>query len=52
MNQENESVFHRWRKIWPKMGVDIHLLKGTGPRGRIIARDVESAAEQASKPNS
>jgi pyruvate dehydrogenase E2 component (dihydrolipoamide acetyltransferase) len=32
-----------------KLGVDIHLLKGTGPRGRIIARDVESAGEQASK---
>jgi pyruvate dehydrogenase E2 component (dihydrolipoamide acetyltransferase) len=28
-----------------KMGVDIHLLKGSGPRGRIIARDVESAAK-------
>jgi len=28
-----------------KMDVDIRLLKGSGPRGRIIARDVESAAK-------
>ncbi len=33
-----------------KMGVDIHSLKGTGPRGRIIARDVEVAAETVQKP--
>ena len=28
-----------------KMGVDIQSLKGSGPRGRIIARDVEDAAK-------
>jgi pyruvate dehydrogenase E2 component (dihydrolipoamide acetyltransferase) len=33
-----------------KMGVDIQLVKGTGPRGRIIARDVEEAAKTVQKP--
>lgn len=28
-----------------KMGVDVSQLKGTGPRGRIIARDVEGAVK-------
>ena len=28
-----------------KLGVDIHTLKGSGPRGRIIARDVEEASK-------
>ncbi len=32
-----------------RKGVDIHLLKGSGPRGRIIARDVETAAVAAEK---
>ena len=33
-----------------KLGVDIYSLKGSGPHGRIIARDVESAASTVSKP--
>jgi pyruvate dehydrogenase E2 component (dihydrolipoamide acetyltransferase) len=33
-----------------KMGVDIQVLKGTGPHGRIIARDVESAEKVVEKP--
>jgi pyruvate dehydrogenase E2 component (dihydrolipoamide acetyltransferase) len=33
-----------------KMGVDVQSLKGTGPRGRIIARDVEEAAKTVEKP--
>ncbi|MGC9353674.1 MAG: dihydrolipoamide acetyltransferase family protein [Mariniphaga sp.] len=33
-----------------KMGVDVQSLKGSGPRGRIIARDVEEAAKTAQKP--
>src|SRR5690554_3469689 len=28
-----------------KMGVDINTLRGTGPHGRIIARDIESASK-------
>lgn len=32
-----------------KLGVDIYSLKGSGPHGRIIARDIESAAT-VSKP--
>jgi pyruvate dehydrogenase E2 component (dihydrolipoamide acetyltransferase) len=34
-----------------KLGVDVHLLKGTGPRGRIIARDIEQASRNESKPS-
>ncbi len=33
-----------------KLGVDIYALKGSGPHGRIIARDVETAAATVSKP--
>ncbi len=33
-----------------KMGVDVQSVKGSGPRGRIIARDVEEAAKTAEKP--
>ncbi|HCE56580.1 MAG TPA: 2-oxo acid dehydrogenase subunit E2 [Prolixibacteraceae bacterium] len=33
-----------------KLGVDIYALKGSGPHGRIIARDVEAAATTVSKP--
>lgn len=33
-----------------KMGVDVQSVKGSGPRGRIIARDVEEAAKTAQKP--
>jgi len=33
-----------------KLGVEIQSLKGTGPRGRIIARDVEEAAKTVQKP--
>lgn len=32
-----------------KMGVDVQSLKGSGPRGRIIARDVEEAAKTVQK---
>lgn len=30
-----------------KLGVNIQTLKGTGPHGRIIARDIENASKQA-----
>lgn len=33
-----------------KTGVDISLIKGSGPRGRIIARDIEAAGKTATKP--
>ena len=33
-----------------KMGVDINSVKGSGPRGRIIARDVEEASKYAEAP--
>jgi len=33
-----------------KMGVDVQSVKGSGPRGRIIARDVEDAAKTTQKP--
>lgn len=32
-----------------KLGINVQLLKGSGPRGRIIARDVEEAAQRAQK---
>jgi len=38
------------RNMAEKMGVDVHSVKGTGPRGRIIARDVEEAAKTVQKP--
>ncbi|MCE4566315.1 2-oxo acid dehydrogenase subunit E2 [Maribellus sp. CM-23] len=34
------------RNMAEKMGVDIQILKGTGPHGRIIARDIEEAAQK------
>lgn len=33
-----------------KLGVNVQSLKGTGPHGRIIARDVESAEKTVEKP--
>lgn len=38
------------RNMAAKLGVDIYTLKGSGPHGRIIARDIESAAATVSKP--
>ncbi|GAB1451119.1 dihydrolipoamide acetyltransferase family protein [Draconibacterium sp.] len=38
------------KKMAEKMGVDIQALKGSGPHGRIIARDVESAEKVIEKP--
>jgi len=54
---EMESeVFNQHIRISPlaknmaeKLGVDIHALKGTGPHGRIIARDVESVEKEVEK---
>jgi len=33
-----------------KLGVDIQTVKGTGPHGRIIARDIENTGKGISKP--
>lgn len=33
------------RNMADKMGVDIQTIKGTGPHGRIIARDIETASK-------
>jgi pyruvate dehydrogenase E2 component (dihydrolipoamide acetyltransferase) len=33
-----------------KLGVDVHTLKGTGPRGRIIARDIQLATGNERQP--
>lgn len=38
------------KKMAEKMGVDIQSLKGSGPHGRIIARDVETAEKEVVKP--
>ena len=38
------------KKMAEKKGLDIQSLKGSGPHGRIIARDVESAEIVAEKP--
>jgi pyruvate dehydrogenase E2 component (dihydrolipoamide acetyltransferase) len=38
------------KKMAEKMGVDIQSLKGSGPHGRIIARDIENAGKSAVKP--
>jgi len=37
------------KKMAEKMGVDIQTLKGSGPHGRIIARDVETAEKAVQK---
>ena len=37
------------RNMAAKLGVDIYTLKGSGPHGRIIARDIESAASTVTK---
>jgi pyruvate dehydrogenase E2 component (dihydrolipoamide acetyltransferase) len=38
------------RNMAKKMGVDIGSLKGSGPGGRIIARDIEAASQVTEKP--
>ncbi len=38
------------RNMATKLGVDIYTLKGSGPHGRIIARDIELAAATVSVP--
>ena len=38
------------RKMAEKLGVNIHSLKGSGPYGRIIARDVEAAEKEVQIP--
>lgn len=43
-------VSPRARKLAKDMGVDLNLLKGSGPHGRIVATDVESAANQGKQP--
>jgi pyruvate dehydrogenase E2 component (dihydrolipoamide acetyltransferase) len=35
------------RKIAAQSGVDLHLVQGSGPGGRIVRRDVETASAQA-----
>ncbi len=34
-----------------KIGIDFRTVKGTGPRGRIIARDIEEAGKTVRKPD-
>jgi pyruvate dehydrogenase E2 component (dihydrolipoamide acetyltransferase) len=38
------------KKMAEKLGVDIQSVKGSGPHGRIIARDVEAATKTVEKP--
>jgi pyruvate dehydrogenase E2 component (dihydrolipoamide acetyltransferase) len=38
------------KKMAEKLNVDFQSIKGSGPRGRIIARDVEEAAKMVQKP--
>jgi pyruvate dehydrogenase E2 component (dihydrolipoamide acetyltransferase) len=38
------------KKMAEKKGVDIQSIKGSGPHGRIIARDVETAEKEVAKP--
>jgi len=38
------------KKMAEKLGVNIQVVKGTGPHGRIIARDVESATQKIAEP--
>jgi pyruvate dehydrogenase E2 component (dihydrolipoamide acetyltransferase) len=53
--EENESgkrirISPLAKNMAEKLGVEIQSLKGTGPRGRIIARDVVEAAKTVQKP--
>lgn len=43
-------VSPRARKLAKDLKVDLTTLKGSGPYGRIVAEDVESAANQGKKP--
>ncbi len=38
------------RNMAEKLGVNIHALKGSGPHGRIIARDIENTGKSAQIP--
>ncbi len=41
------SVTPCWRVAWPaRIGIDLSRINGSGPHGRIVARDVESAGEK------
>lgn len=37
------------RNMAEKLGIDVQMIKGTGPHGRIIARDVEDAAKAVTR---
>lgn len=39
------------RKMAEKLGVNIQQIKGSGPHGRIIARDIENAEKGVQKPS-
>ncbi|MBD1923223.1 2-oxo acid dehydrogenase subunit E2 [Microcoleus sp. FACHB-831] len=43
-------VSPRARKLAKDMGVDLNSLKGSGPHGRIVASDVEGAANKGKQP--
>lgn len=47
-----EKIFitPRARKVAQELGVDITLIKGTGPSGRILERDIVAAAPSATVP--
>jgi pyruvate dehydrogenase E2 component (dihydrolipoamide acetyltransferase) len=53
---ENNSADKRIRisplakKMAEKLGVAIETLKGSGPHGRIIARDIEAVSEKSAQP--
>jgi pyruvate dehydrogenase E2 component (dihydrolipoamide acetyltransferase) len=45
------SVTPLARRLASEAGIDLSRLKGSGPRGRIVARDVESAPRPQSAPS-
>jgi len=43
-------VSPRARKMAKELGVDVNSLQGTGPHGRIVAEDIEAAANKGKTP--
>ena len=50
LNGRRQRISPLAKNMAGKMGVDISSVKGSGPHGRIIARDVEAAAKTTEKP--
>ncbi len=50
LNEGKTRISPRAKNMAAQMGIDIKTIKGSGPNGRIIARDIEQSSASGSKP--